>query len=77
VRRRRWARWPTCTATILEGLALTVLAAIALASGLAAEAGATAAAALAIHRETGHQQGKLRTQHTLDLARTAQRVPPS
>ena len=62
---------------VLEGLALTALAAIALESGRPAEAEDAALAALAVHRETGHQQGVVRTRGILGQATAAQHNRPA
>jgi tetratricopeptide (TPR) repeat protein len=53
---------------LLEGLALTSLADIALAAGDHAEAARHARAALDIHRETGHRLGEAQTLRTLGEA---------
>jgi hypothetical protein len=53
---------------ILEGHALTALAAARLAAGQTAAAASTAREALAVHRETGHWLGETRTLVVMDRA---------
>jgi DNA-binding SARP family transcriptional activator/Tfp pilus assembly protein PilF len=52
---------------LLEGHALVALASISLDGGRRADARAHAAAALAVHRETGHVPGQSRAERLLDL----------
>jgi hypothetical protein len=52
---------------LLEGHALVALASISLDRGRRADARAHAAAALAVHRETGHVLGQSRAERLLEL----------
>jgi hypothetical protein len=61
---------------MLEGQALTALAAVQLAQDDVERAVQTARQALAVHRQTGHRPGESRVRRMLERAAPPPRVPP-